>query len=553
MTRRYFRRRDSNMSGAVGQPSRWPGYIVLAVAIAAVAGLAGSSAFAGDLSGADLTLYRSAFTLVREEKFDAAAELAAKARERIGAKIIRWLDLSRPKSGHTHAEIAAFHDANPTWPNQKGLLRQAEDTLPPDLPAAEVAAWFERHPPISVVGVTRFADALIVKGQGPRATELVRRFWMATDFAEDDDEIAFRRRFAPMLGPADHVARLDRVLWDHRTPAARRLLQLVDAGHGALAEARIALAEGGSGVEGALRRVPEALQTDPGLAYERLRWRRDKANTSGALDILGRPPAALGRPALWWKERNFLARQLLDDHDAAAAYGLAAAHGQSEGWSLAEAEFLAGWLALRHLNRPADALRHFQRMYGAVMAPMSKARGAYWCGRAADALGDHPQAGEWYGRAAAFPTMFYGQLAATALSRPVTIPVEPTASREESLRFARRGMVQAVRVLHEVDPAGKTDLVGVFLRALAKDVAGPAEWTLLARLALEVRRPDEAIAIAKQALLAGVALPISGYPTVRAQRGGGVEAGLIFSIIRQECAFRCYEARRWRVRYHGGF
>ena len=48
MTRRHFRRRDSDTSGAVGRPSRWPGRIAMAVAIAAVAGLAGTPAFAGD-------------------------------------------------------------------------------------------------------------------------------------------------------------------------------------------------------------------------------------------------------------------------------------------------------------------------------------------------------------------------------------------------------------------------------------------------------------------------------------------------------------------------
>ncbi len=525
---------------AVGRPApmRLCG-VALLVALIMFGGLAGTPALAGDLSNADLALYHSAFRAVSDERFDVAVELAEKARDRIGVKIIQWLELSRPRSGRSHAEIAAFLDANPTWPNRKSLLRQAEDTLPPDRPATEVAAWFRLHPPVSAFGAGRYADALLAMGQATAAADLVRRFWVDTDFANDVDEIGFRRHFGSILGPADHVARLDRVLWDHAVPAARRLLPLVDAGHRAVAEARIALSEEDSGVEGALRNVPDSLQNESGLAYERLHWRRKKENYRGAMEILDHPPAELGRPAAWWTERNYLARQLLLDHDASGAYRLAAAHGLSEGQPLAEAEFLAGWLALRHLKRPAEALGHFRRLYAVVTAPMSKARGAYWCGRAADALGDRPEAEGWYSKAAAFPTLFYGQLATAALGsgHRLTIPAEPAVSRDDAVRFARRGMVQAVRLLHEVDPTDKTDLVGVFLRTLAKDVSGPAEWTLLARLALEVRRPDEAIAISKHALQAGVTLPVSGYPTIRLRRTGGVEAALTFSIIRQESTF----------------
>ncbi|MEI6560341.1 MAG: lytic transglycosylase domain-containing protein [Rhodospirillaceae bacterium] len=524
--------------GLEGPPGRRSG-IAGAVALAVVAILSGAPAFAGSVSDQDLALLRSAFRSVREEKFDAAVALAAKAEERIGAKVVRWLDLARPKSGHLHTEIAAFIEANPTWPNRKGLWRQAETTLPPEMPAVGVVAWFEQHPPVSALGLGRYADALAASGEADRAADLVRRFWVDLEFADDDDENDFRRRFAAILGPADHAARLERVLWDHKSSAARRLLPLVDAGHRAVAEARLALAGDEPGIAAVLNRVPDQLQNDPGLAYERLRWRREKRNYRGVLEILAHPPVALGRPALWWTERNFMARHLLEGHDPAAAYSLAAAHGQTEGQAYAEAEFLAGWLALRHLRRPADALGHFRRLYGAVTAPMSRARGAYWCGRAADALGDHAQAREWYGKAALFPTMFYGQLAAAALAptRPPAIPAEPTVSREDAVHFARRGMVQAVRLLHEVDSADKADLIGVFLRALARDVAGPAEWAQLAQLALEVRRPDEAIAISKQALVAGVVLPVSGYPAVRVRGGGGVETGLVLAIIRQESTF----------------
>ena len=48
---------------------------------------------------------------------------------------------------------------------------------------------------------------------------------------------------------------------------------------------------------------------------------------------------------------------------------------------LAEAEWHAGWLALRFLNNPKAAVEHFKIMYEGVNYPISKSRGAYWLGK----------------------------------------------------------------------------------------------------------------------------------------------------------------------------
>lgn len=71
-------------------------------------------------------------------------------------------------------------------------------------------------------------------------------------------------------------------------------------------------------------------------------------------------------------------RRALNDGDAALAYKLAADHKQESGYGFAEAEWVSGWIALRHLDVPDVALDHFVRMYQGVKFPVSRARGAYW-------------------------------------------------------------------------------------------------------------------------------------------------------------------------------
>ena len=68
------------------------------------------------------------------------------------------------------------------------------------------------------------------------------------------------------------------------------------------------------------------------------------------------PPMNL---AGFWTERNLLARRLLRDGNAARAYALADRHGEIAAEQVLDAEFLAGFIALRRLNDPAAATRHF--------------------------------------------------------------------------------------------------------------------------------------------------------------------------------------------------
>ena len=527
-----------------GKPMRRGGAMVLAV----VGGLlifvlgslgGGREAQAGILSASDLDLYRTAFHDAAAGQWSEAAKLAAGAKEPLPAKVIQWLDLARPQSGNSFAAITAFIRANPEWPNQAGLQRQAEAAMPLDLPAVEVRAWFAQHAPMSADGVGRYVDALVAGGTPAKAADVVRRFWVEAGFASVDEETGFRTRFKTQIRGVDDWARLDRLLWDHQSTAARRLLPLVDDGHRAVASARIALADDEPGVAELVKRVPVVLAGDSGLLYERLHWNRRKDNDGGALAILQDPPTQLGRPALWWAERNILVRRLMVQHDAAGAYRLVRAHGMTEGQPLAEAEFLAGFLALRALHQPSDAFAHFHRVYQAVATPMSLARGAYWCGQAAEALHDQAQAQRWYSAAARYPTMFYGQLAIAALGHdhPPVLPPEPAVSDSDLQGFNRLELVRVIRMLHEIDPHDEAGHVGLFLRRAIKDGKGAVQFALLARLADEAQRPDLAIAVAKQALLAGVTLTQLGYPVLPIPAAGGIESGLALAVIRQESTF----------------
>lgn len=509
--------------------------VLAAVAVAATLALATAPA-AARLSEQDARLYRDAFKLAEKDKWDDAKRLARQADDKLPGKVLAWLDLKRVGSGASFDTIARFIKENPDWPDLVTLRRQAETAMTDGMAADTVREWFKANPPLTTAGFFRHIDALMIADQDAKARDLIRLRWIDGSFGTVEEQ-DFRSRFGSLLRTEDHVARLDRLLWDGQGIAARRLFPLVGERWQALAEARMALAEDGKTAEALLARVPSDLRDDSGLLYERLRWRRRKDQDDGAIDILDKAPKDLGRPLLWWNERNILVRRAFEKGDYPLAYRLAKNHGITDGRGLAEAEFLAGWLALRFLDKPQAAVGHFERLHKGVTAPISRARGAYWSGRAAEVVGDKEAARKWFEAAAALGNTYYGQLAADRIGRPPKLPgaSEPHITKEAQSAFHRRELVRVIEALAEIE--GRTgERIGLFLRKLGNDADSPEEYALAARLAQEIRRPEIAVAIAKNAAQDNIIL-LEGYPLLDTRGVSAPEPALVHALIRQESTF----------------
>ncbi|TIQ17465.1 MAG: lytic transglycosylase domain-containing protein, partial [Mesorhizobium sp.] len=83
--------------------------------------------------------------------------------------------------------------------------------------------------------------------------------------------------------------------------------------------------------------------------------------------------------------------------------------------------------ALRGLNDPNTAAKHFARIADLAQGPMSLSRAYYWLGRAAEA-GGPGSAKDYFTRAASYGTTFYGQLAGERVGRQVLNIAHPQPS-----------------------------------------------------------------------------------------------------------------------------
>ena len=476
----------------------------------------------------------AAIAAARAGDWNQAYGQGGQSQDPLALKVVRWLDYTRTNPGGRFLEIAGFLGQNPDWPLQKTMRRRAEDALSNE--SDETAAdWLKRNPPITGAGKARAAEILLNQGKTAAGTAAMRAAWIEGDFTAAGER-AVASRFASLLRPEDHWKRLDRLLWDGQTEAARRLLPLVPADYRALAEARLALAADAAIAGKLVAQVPQPLRADPGLALEEARWWRKKDNFDTAAQILLAHADNPVQPAAWWGERLLVARRLLAAGNADTAYRLVRKPGPSDGALYAEAEFLGGYIALRYKKDPALAFDHFAHMLAQVTTPYAKARAAYWGGRAAAAAGKSELAMKWYTAGADNMATFYGQLSAHQLGKdapPHPVP-EPRPDAAEQARFNALELVRVAQLFFAVDDR---EHARTFLNQLADAAKTPLDFAMLAALAESHQRVDLAIAMARRAIDAGMPLMVHGYPVTALPDGGVAERPLLLAIVRQESAF----------------
>ena len=469
---------------------------------------------------------------------------AGAAAERAGDPLpitVRWWRLLYAEPAPDFAELAAFRETRPHWPRMGRLAARAEHAAL-DADARAVSRHFARFPPSTAYGRWAAARALRDLGDAATAAAFARAAWHESSAFTAGDDAAFLAEFGPVLTAADHRARLDDLAWRGLEREAERTLALVDdAGYRRLIEARLWVRSGRYGVDAKVRAVPDALMDDPGLRYERARFRRLRDDPQGAREILLDPPARAGDPARWARERRIAYRGALAEDDYRTAYRLAARHRQPGGVGFADAEWHAGWITLRFLDRPEDALAHFERLWDGVDTPISSARAAYWAGRAAEALGLGRDAERWYARAAAFGISFYGQEATVELGRD-RLAFARTLPADDPDGLAASELGRLALRLAAVDD---TLILPHVTNQLVRNGATPGEIGDAVRLAQRAGRWDSAIRgyipLARVGQVnAAASHPLPPEYAGLLQPADGVSPALALAVARQESRFVRY-------------
>jgi soluble lytic murein transglycosylase len=490
-------------------------------------------------SRADMEALAQVIELVRNHKPVDATQLLASISDPVARKLGEWIILRSDDSGARAERYRAFLSENPGWPTPVFLRRRGEAALWDDKrDDATVLAFFGGEEPLSAKGRFMLARAWLARGDRRGAERLVREAWRGDQFFGDTEETAFAQ-FGALLNAGDFKARMDMLLYGNDGgDSALRSAKRLGPGYVALAKAKIALNKKGSNVKALLDAVPRELHGDPLYIYSRAQWLRREERFAEAAHLMQnapRDPARLVNTDEWWIERRLLARKLLDSNDPRTAYVVARdAATPMRGVYKTEHEFTAGWIALRFLNDPATAAKHFARLGVNTVNPTALARAGYWQGRAAEAAGRTQEARAAYEAASAHSTSYYGQLARARLGLPqIALNSVPGRSRNGE----RLEVVRAVELLYALD---ERELAIPMLA----DMGERADMDALLALCELAQRHSDARAmllVGKAALNRGMpfdhyAYPVTGIPPYK-DIGPEVEKAIVFAIARQESAF----------------
>lgn len=499
------------------------------------------------LSPADMAATRDAYAEADRGNWSEAMRHMSAISDPAARKLILWSRFTSDDSSSTLADIVAFKEQNSNWPRQSTLALRAEQSLliyP--LSDSDTLNWFDKSKPQTGDGRLRYAHALLVTGRKDEAKAVIQQAWIENDFSAASQS-AILKEFRPYLTTAIHQARLARLLADRHSSDAKTTAALIGQDAQALANARIELTSSrGNGATQALSKVPDYLRRDPGLLFDQARYERRRGNPENAIPLLvtaPNKPHGSFTPDGWWVERSIAARKALASGLYNDAYKIAAGNGLSEGGDFAEAEFMAGWIALQYLNKPDLAFGHFDTLAKGVSTPISKARAEYWSARAKSAAGKKDQAKAHYTSAATYPTTFYGQLSLAALATmggngKMTLSQDPMLAKDDKKAFLDSELVRAARILNALDRQNQT---WVFMLHMANTLEDPAQLAALSDLASGFGDAKLSLRIAKAASLRNIMLAQRAYPTSRmpqyTPRGATVEKALVYGLSRQESEF----------------
>jgi len=450
----------------------------------------------------------------------------------VASDLMTWIAIQEKDPAIGLYDVTLFIIDHPNWPSMEKLQARAESLMDATVEPDSVVEWFSSNPPQTSDGFLNYARALKALGQKDKAREVAREGWIQRNFSREEAQ-EYLSVLGNSLTSQDHEARLERLLWDEEVEQAKRLVSLVGPSAQKMAEARLAFLN--SQGQASLNTKHE------GVLYESVRALRKSEDLEKAARLIANVPHNSDYQDKWWKERNYIAREYMKQGRMEEAYNIIEKHGLKEGESFADAEFLTGFVALRFLNNPDEALSRFVNLYENVKSPMSKSRAAYWAGRAAEAQSNVQLAKSWYEKGSKHTTCFYGQLSAEKLQKPShpQLQASPKATPNERKAFEAQDVVQAFKLLTKLGKSAE-GYAKTFAINIAKNAQTTAERHLLVDLAARLS-PHAAAAIAKKvASIEGVHLK-AAYPTIKHPLSiQGLETALVNGLIMQESRFDPY-------------
>lgn len=462
-----------------------------------------------------------------------------------------WLRLVGPTHGSAQ-EYADFLQAGGVWPRWSVLVLRMQQALANETDPQVLARLCRSQKLTYAPALVQCATQL----GSDRALQQHLASQAVTAWTDGNDTPAAASAlvgtFGSALTPRSSWLRFDREERTGLLNAAQQTSAYLTGSQLALAQARLALRNNDASAQSLLDGLPSTARTDPWLVLDQARWLRKQQRYDDAVALWkagGVEAERTARSRMFWRERDALARELIQQNRAADAFAVAN-DTVTDGESRLDAVFLSGWITLRMQHDTTTAEDFFRQL---TLSPslITRSRGFYWLGRARAAGGNMASAQADWKRATAYPATYYGQMAAATLAGQGNVLLAPEHVPELVARNLRDMDNATPSVSEDVLPTGNDLLYAAlrlasmgdrehardFLSLFEKQVTDTPQRQALASMALRLGVPDVAVTIARHAGRDGVFMLRSGWPLPYTPPGSTLPQGFVLGLMRQESSF----------------
>ncbi len=472
--------------------------------------------------------------------------LVAQQPSEIGAAIARW-ELLQSNRELRFADYAGFALAYPNFPRTEIIRIRAENTLGEEAPSqAQILSFFDTHAPLTNAGRARYALSLAA-AQRPEAFDMARAAWRGGEMS-GPTEAYLAGLFGSRFSADDHAARMDALLWQEDAEAAERHIINLRPEERDMAMARLALVRGSTPQSAGIP-VPADAMNNAGYVFNLVNYYRARRQTQSAISLLANRPT-FSAPAFQPEE---LVEDMLAMAEAAGATSTVQIASRIDdlfapGTDISKGSFAlrdrytdlmwkGGTNALWRLGSGASAAPLFLRYGEAARTPLTRSKGFYWAGRAAREAGLNQDANRYFEMAAQYPHYYYGQLAISALGRPMPAFAQLSQAQVDAAaraEFEARPLVRAIRYMAANRGDWRTERR--FFQAIGNSAQTEQELLLVNDLAAQVNLPEMAVVVGMEAGANGFAgyerIGFPTYPTPRVN-----DWTMVHAISRQESEF----------------
>ena len=370
--------------------------------------------------------------------------------------------------------------------------------------------------------------------------------WINSDFSPNQ-EAEFLSNYGNQLTEENHIARINRLLWDNKNDDAKRIFYLVSNDSQKLFNAIIEIDTNSKNIDQIIYSIPRFLRGSEILAYKVIMWKKSQigkgnVDMDDVINMLLKIPKNVSKPDKWWSMRKLYSREMIKMKEYKKAYVLASNNGlKASDSEFSDAEWTAGWIALRFLDKPKIAYEHFNNLYLNVAYPISISRAAYWLGMSSVAMGEKQKAIDWYKIAIKYPTYFYGQLAihkhrvldSAGSQNDIILPKDPDILTSDIKSIAKENSLKIAYLLALMGDKNNSTKIFEYAVANAKT---EGEIAVIMKVVNEMKNKELDVKISKAAAKKNVFFIKDKFQIIKKIENDS-HAPLVHAIIKQESGF----------------